>query len=66
MVSYYPLIKANCLLLIEQALNDLRTNDDPKENMDLFRTIINVADTGGANESMELQKRKREEGEEGE
>lgn len=66
MVSYYPLIKANCLLLIEQALNDLRTNDDPKENMNLFRTIINVADTGGANASMELQKRKREEGEEGE
>lgn len=66
MVSYYPLIKANCLLLIEQALNDLRTNDDPKENMNLFRTIINVADTGGANASMELQKRKSEEGEEGE
>ena len=66
MVSYYPLIKANCLLLIEQALNDLRTNDDPKENMNLFRTIINAADTGGANASMELQKRKREEGEESE
>ncbi len=66
MVSYYPLIKANCLLIIEQALNDLRTNDDPKENMNLFRTIINVADTGGANASMELQKRKREEGEESE
>lgn len=66
MISYYPLIKANCLLIIEQALNDLRTNDDPKENMNLFRTIINVADTGGANASMELQKRKREEGEESE
>lgn len=66
MISYYPLIKTNCLLLIEQALNDLRTNDDPKENMNLFRTIINIADTGGANASMELQKRHREEGEEGE